>query len=75
MVRRPARERAHVMSFMPVSTGAVHAAQILVGLTMALWILVGLAPGLNAYATRIRAGILIVYLLGFAGFAIYALAR
>ena len=52
----------------------MHAAQILTGATMALWIIVGLAPGIKAYATPIRAVVLILYLLGFAGFVIYVLA-
>ena len=63
------------MSFIPATPAEMHAAQIVVGATMALWIFVGLAPGLRAYATRIRVGVLIAYLLGFAGFAIYALVR
>jgi hypothetical protein len=51
----------------------MHAAQILTGVTMALWIIVGLAPGINAYATRIRAVVLILYLLGIAGLVIHVL--
>ena len=63
------------MSFNLVTPGELRAAQILVLATLALFIFVGLAPGLKAYATRIRVGVLIVYLLGFAGMAIYALVR
>lgn len=63
------------MSFLPVTSGEMLAAQILAGADWALWIFVSLAPGLNAYATRIRVGILIVYLLGFAGLAIHVLIR
>ena len=70
-----ARHHARVVSLIPATPGEMHAAQILAGVTMALWIFVGLAPGLKAYATRIRVGVLIVYLLGFAGFAVYALLR
>ena len=70
-----ARRPAGVVSIIPATSGEVHAAQILAGATMALWIFVGLAPGLKAYATRIRIGVLVVYLLGFAGLAIYALVR
>ena len=63
------------MNFIPATPGELHAAQILAGATMALWLFVGLAPGLKVYATRIRIGVLIVYLLAFAGLAIYALVR
>jgi hypothetical protein len=61
------------VSFFPATPAEMHAAQILTGTTMALWIVVGLAPGIQAYATPIRAVLLILYLLGFAGFVIYLL--
>jgi hypothetical protein len=63
------------MSGILATSDEMYAAQILAGLTMALWIFVGLAPGIKAHATRIRIGILVLYLLGFAGFVLYALAR
>ena len=69
------RRRCNTVSFFPVTPDEMHAAQILMGATMALWIIVGLAPGVSAYATPIRAVVLILYLLGFAGFVIYMLLR
>ena len=51
------------------------ATQILAGSGWALLIFVSIAPGLNAYAKRIRVGILIAYLVGFVGLAIHVLFR
>lgn len=59
----------------PATPGEMHAAQILAGAAMASWIFVGLAPGIQTYAARIRVVIVIVALLGFAGLAIHALLR
>lgn len=61
------------MTLAPVTADDMHAAQILTGATMALWMLAGLAPGLRAYATRLRIAILSIYLLGCAAFASYFL--
>jgi hypothetical protein len=69
------RRRSTIVSFLPVTPNEMHAAQILTGATMALWIIVGLAPGVKAYATEIRVAALTFYLLGFAGFVIYVLLR
>jgi hypothetical protein len=59
------------MTFSPLTSDELHAAQILSGATMALWIIVGLAPGVRAYATQIRVAVLAAYLLGIAGFIVY----
>lgn len=63
------------MSFIAATPGEMHAAEILAGAAMALWIFVGLVPEIAAYATRIRVAVVIIYLLGFAAFAIHTLAR
>lgn len=63
------------MRFIGATSDEIRAAQIIVGATWALWIFVWLAPGIKAHARRIQIGILVLYLLGFAGFAIYVLVR
>ena len=57
--------------FRPVTAEEMHAAQIITGATMALWIGVGLVPGLKPYAGAIRGAGLAAYLATIAGFAIY----
>jgi len=42
----------------------VRAALVLTGLTMSVWLMVGLAPGLRPHATTIRAFVLAAYLVG-----------
>jgi len=49
----------------------MRAAQIVTGATMALWIGVGLVPGLRLHVSAIRRAVLALYLLAFAGFVIY----
>ncbi|HEY1932148.1 MAG TPA: hypothetical protein VGG99_09070 [Acetobacteraceae bacterium] len=61
------------MSLRPVTPYEMHAAQIFAGGAMALWMLVGLAPGIRAYATQIRAVLLAIYLLGGTAFAVHLL--
>jgi len=61
--------------FNAVSAGEMQAAQILTGSAMALFLLVGLVPGLGRYAARIRAGVLAAYLLGCAAFIGYVLIK
>ena len=59
--------------FGPATATEVEAARVLTGAAMALFIAVGLVPGLRPYATPVRAGILAAYLLGCAGFVVYVL--
>jgi hypothetical protein len=61
------------MSLRPVTPDEMHAAQIFTGSAMALWLIVGLAPGIRAHATPIRVVLLAIYLFGCAAFAIYFL--
>jgi hypothetical protein len=53
----------------------VRAAQILTGATLAAWLACGVIPVARPYATKIRAGLLAVYLLGCAAFITYVLVR
>ena len=55
----------------PVTVEEMHAAQVVTGATMALWIGVGVVPGLKQHAGRIRSAVLAGYLTTIAGFAIY----
>jgi len=57
--------------FSTVSSEQMHAAQIVTGATMALWIGAGLVPGLRQHAGAIRGAVLALYLLTFGGFVIY----
>lgn len=63
------------MSLMPVTAEDMRAAQILTGATLALFLLVGLAPGMRAHGTQLRLVILAIYVLGVAALVIRALAR
>lgn len=63
------------MDFMHVTGEEVRTAQSLTGATMASLFLVGLVPGLRAYAGRIRVAIALAYLAAAAGFMIYLLIR
>ena len=60
---------------MTASGDDVRAALVLTGLTMSVWLMVGLAPGLRAYATAIRAFVLVAYLVGCGGFLIWLALR
>lgn len=60
---------------MPVTAEDMRAAQILTGATLALFLLVGLTPGMRGHATRLRLAILVIYMLGVAALVIRALAR
>ena len=55
----------------PVSAEEMHAAQVITGAAMALWLGVGLVPALRPYAGMIRGAVLALYLLTAAGFVIY----
>ena len=57
--------------FRPVAAEEMHAAQIVTGATMALWIGVGVVPALKPHAGAIRGAVLALYLAAIAGFAIY----
>lgn len=57
--------------FSTVSVEEMQAARIVTGAAMALWIGVGLVPGLRQYAGAIRRAVLTLYLLAFGGFVIY----
>ena len=61
--------------FGPVSNGEMHAAQIVTGATMALWLTIGYVPGLKTHATRLRAALLAAYLLGCVAVLAHALLR
>ncbi|HUB14986.1 MAG TPA: hypothetical protein VMB34_23770 [Acetobacteraceae bacterium] len=61
--------------FGPASAAEIHAAQILTGLAMALFLSVGLIPGLRRHARTIQAVVLTAYLLGCAAFIGYVLLR
>jgi len=49
--------------FSAVSSEEIRAAQILTGVTMAAFIAVGVIPGARGYAARIRAALLVLYLV------------
>lgn len=61
--------------FRPASVEEVQAAQILTGVTLALFLAIGLVPGLRPYAWKIRAGVIAAYLLGCAAFDGYVFIR
>ena len=62
--------------FSSVSADDIRAAQTITFATLALWIGVGVVPPLRPHASRIRAVVLVLYLLGAAGFVLYvAMAR
>jgi hypothetical protein len=49
--------------FGPVSGEEMRAAQLITGSAMALWLAIGYLPALRPHATRLRGGLLVVYLL------------
>lgn len=57
--------------FRAVTADEMHAAQIVTGATMALWLGAGLVPPLRPYAAAMRGVVLALYLAAIAGFAIY----
>jgi hypothetical protein len=61
--------------FSAVSGEEVRAAQIVTGVTMALFIGIGIAPGLREHAGRLRLALLVLYLLVCCGFLAYVLLR
>jgi hypothetical protein len=55
-----------------VSANEMRAAQALTGAAMAIWIGVGIAPGLRKYARTVRGAVLALYLLACLSFILYA---
>jgi hypothetical protein len=58
-----------------VSGDEVRAAQVLAGAAMAVWLAVGLAPGLRRHATTIRAAVLAIYLVGGGAYVLWLALR
>jgi len=54
-----------------VSADEMRAAQLITGVTMAIWIGVGVVPPLRNYAGPVRRAALALYLLCCAGFIVY----
>jgi len=59
----------------PVTSEDMQAARIVTGATLAAWLACGVIPGVRPYASKIRAGLLVVYLLCCAGYIGYVLLR
>jgi hypothetical protein len=64
-----------VAQFGTVTGEEIRAAQIITGVTMALFIGIGIAPGLREHAGRLRLALLVLYLLACGGFVGYVLLR
>lgn len=60
---------------MTVSVDEVRTAQVLTGVAMAVWLMVGLAPGLRRHATAIRGIVLAIYLAGVGGYVVWLALR
>ncbi len=60
---------------MTVSGDELRAAQVLTGAAMAVWLMVGLAPGLRRHAGPIRAAVLAAYLIGCGAFLVWLTVR
>jgi hypothetical protein len=58
-----------------VSSDEVRAAQVLTGVAMAVWLMVGLAPGLRRHAATIRAVVLAIYLVGGGAYVLWLALR
>jgi len=61
--------------FSAATADELRAAQIITGVTMVLFLMAGLIPGLGPYAGKIRAGVLTAYLLGCVAFVGYVLLK
>ena len=59
----------------PVTSEDMQAARIVTGATLAAWLACGVIPGVRPYASKIRAGLLVAYLLCCAGYIGYVLLR
>ena len=60
-----------VALFSTVSAEDIRAAQVITFATLALWFGVSVVPPLRPHARAIRAIVLVLYLLGSAGFVLY----
>lgn len=56
-----------------VSADTMRAAQLITGVTMAIWIGIGVFPPLRPHAHMLRHAVLLLYLVGCLGFIVYAL--
>jgi len=63
------------MDFMTVNGEDIRAAQTITGTTLAMFLMVGVVPGLRPYAGRLRLAIAVAYFATAAGFMIYLFAR
>lgn len=60
---------------MAVSNQDIRAAQTITGATLAMFLMVGIVPGLRLYAARLRLAIAAAYFAAAAGFMIYLIVR
>jgi hypothetical protein len=67
-------ENSRVSLLGAVSDNEMRAAQIVTGVTMAAFIAVGLAPGLQRHATKIRLALVVLYLIACGAFVAYTLS-
>jgi hypothetical protein len=58
-----------------VSVDEVRTAQVLTGVAMAVWLMVGLAPGLRRHAATVRGIVLAIYLAGVGGYVVWLALR
>jgi hypothetical protein len=64
-----------VTLFSAVTSEDIRAAQVVTGAAMALFIGIGIVPGLREYAGRLRLSLLVLYLLACSGFVAVVLLR
>ncbi len=62
------------MIFNTVSADQMRAAQLISGITMVIWISVGVLPPLRPYAHVVRRALLLLYLASCVGFIVFVLA-
>ena len=62
------------MIFNTVSADQMRAAQLISGVTMVIWISVGVLPPLRPYAHAVRRALLLLYLASCVGFIVFVLA-
>ena len=58
-----------------VTPEQMHAASVVTGLTLALWLAAGVIPALRRHAPVIRAGLLTMYLAAWAGVGLWLVLR
>lgn len=61
--------------FGPVGAGDMHAAQIITGAAMALWLSIRYVPGLRQRAVQAQIAVLVLYLIGCAAIFAHAMLR